>query len=191
MTSRGLPGRFPVDGIAPVRRCATVMHMSTPHPLVIATDGSSLGNPGAGGWSWYVDAQLYEAGGDPGPVTNNQMEITALIRALHAVGSRDVIFEIDSRYVIDAVTKWHYGWRKRGWVNSKGEPVANRALFEEVLSLLEMRRSQGCRTELRWVRGHSGSARNEGADTKAREQAETARQLGRGVRTNVGSFAPQ
>jgi ribonuclease HI len=166
----------------------TVEGVTTSHDLIIATDGSSLGNPGAGGWSWYVNAQLYEAGGEPGPVTNNQMEITALIRALQAIGERDVTFEIDSRYVIDAVTKWHHGWRKRDWVNSKGEPVANRELFEQALVLLETRRKRGCRTELRWVRAHNGSPRNEGADATARAQAELARTLGRSVLTNVGSL---
>jgi ribonuclease HI len=164
------------------------MDTSQNTPLIVATDGSCLGNPGAGGWSWYVDAQLYEAGGDPGPVTNNQMEIMALIRALQAVGARDVVLEIDSRYVIDAVTKWHHGWRKRDWVNSKGEPVANRALFEEALQLLEARRAAGLSTELRWVRAHNGSIRNEGADTKAREQAGLARDLNRAVRTTVGAL---
>lgn len=157
--------------------------------LHVATDGSSLGNPGAGGWGWYADAQTYEAGGEPGPVTNNQMEIVALIRALEAAPGVHLVLEIDSRYVIDAVTKWHHGWRKRGWVNSKGEPVANRELFENALALLDGRRRQGLTTEFLWVRGHNGAARNEAADTLARAQAEKARVTGMATRTRCGQIA--
>jgi len=152
---------------------------------VVATDGSALGNPGPGGWAWYVDDQCYGCGGDPGPVTNNQMEIIALTRALEAMRGRHVLFEIDSQYVINAVTKWHFGWRRRDWKNSKGEPVANRDLLEIALGLLAERRRDGLITDFRWVRGHVGHPRNERADQHARTQAETARHTGRRTRTGT------
>jgi len=159
-----------------------------PGAVIVATDGSALGNPGPGGWAWYVDDQCYGCGGDPGPVTNNQMEIIALTRALQAGAGRDVVLEIDSQYVINAVTKWHFGWRKRGWTNSKGEPVANRELLEETLDLLAGRRRDGRSTDFRWVRGHQGHHRNERADQLARSQAESARTNGRATRSVVGTL---
>lgn len=154
-------------------------------PLVVATDGSALGNPGAGGWAWYVNRQHYGCGGDPGPVTNNQMEIIALTRALEANTDEHLLLEIDSQYVINAVTKWHFGWRKRGWTNSKGEPVANRELLETAISLLSARRERGLRTEFCWIRGHDGHPRNEEADRYAREQASLARSTNRRTRTGI------
>jgi len=157
--------------------------------IVVATDGSALGNPGAGGWAWYTHEQHYGCGGDPGPVTNNQMEIIALTRALEANREHDLVLEVDSQYVINAVTKWHFGWRRRGWTNSKGEPVANRELLETALALLAERRHAGRATDFCWVRGHDGHPRNEAADRHAREQAELARSTNRRTRSGIANGA--
>jgi ribonuclease HI len=158
-------------------------------PVVVATDGSALGNPGPGGWCWFVDEQTYEAGGDPGPVTNNQMELVALTRCLLALGERtDAIIEIDSQYVLNAVEKWHHAWRRNGWRNSKGEPVANRELIEKLLELLEGRARAGARTDLRWVKAHNGSWRNENADTRARAAAGSAVSAGRSIIQRAGEI---
>jgi len=157
--------------------------------LVVATDGSALGNPGPGGWCWFVDPQNYEAGGEPGPVTNNQMELIALTRCLKAVGADTAVtIEVDSQYVLNAVTKWHHGWRRNGWKNSKGEPVANRELIEALLELLEERRRNGTETELRWVKAHNGSWRNENADQLAREMAGSAAGAGRSLSKRAGNM---
>lgn len=159
------------------------------HLLVVATDGSCLGNPGAGGWCWFVDEQCYAAGGDPGPVTNNQMEILALLRLLETLhNSIPVVVEIDSKYVINAVTLWHHNWRKKGWTTSSGAPVANAETLKMVISLLAQRKNYGTTTDLRWVRGHSGVSRNERADTLARTAAEQSRAAQRALRTNVGTL---
>ena len=170
---------------APDRTGGTVEAMTDTPTLVVATDGSALGNPGPGGWAWYVHDQHYGCGGDPGPVTNNQMEIVALTRALEANGDLHLRLEIDSQYVINAVTKWHFGWRKRGWVNSKGDPVANRELLENTLDLLARRRASGLLTDFVWVRGHTGHPRNELADRHAREQAAIARDTNRRTRSGI------
>lgn len=166
------------------------MSLPTSTPLlVVATDGSCLGNPGAGGWCWFVDEQCYAAGGDPGPVTNNQMEILALLRLLETLDSSiPAVIEIDSKYVINAVTLWYHNWRKKGWTTSNGTPVANAEALKTVINLLEIRKKNGTTTDLRWVRGHSGSQRNERADTLARTGAEQARAGQRTLRTNVGTL---
>lgn len=156
--------------------------MDSARKLIVATDGSALGNPGAGGWCWWIDPQTWCAGGDPGPVTNNQMEIIALAEALEHLGARDALIEIDSQYVLNAVTKWHHGWRRNGWVSSTGKPVANREMLERVLNLLDTRRLNGTRTEFMWVRGHSGAHRNEAADAGARDAATRSRSENRKLR---------
>jgi ribonuclease HI len=33
----------------------------------------------------------------------------------------------DSQYVLKGLTEWRAGWERKGWRNSKGEPVANLA----------------------------------------------------------------
>ena len=101
--------------------------------------------------------------------TNNAMELTALVRALEHVGPEpDLLMRIDSQYAINAMTVWAKTWRRKGWRKSDGAPVANRDLVERLLELYEGR--QG-RTEVEWVKGHSGDAANELVDSMAAAQA--------------------
>ena len=66
------------------------------------TDGSSLGNPGPGGWCAILRFGEYEktlAGGTP-EATNNQMELLAVIRGLEALKEPcEVTVYSDSQYV--------------------------------------------------------------------------------------------
>lgn len=158
-------------------RAGTVSAMSSSR-LVVAVDGSSLGNPGPGGWSWFVDATRWAAGA-AARTTNNAMELTAVAEALAAVPSaRAVELVCDSRYVIDCCTKWCWGWRRRGWVTAAGAPVKNRDLVELIVSLMG-----GREVAFTWVKGHAGHPLNESADRWARRAAEAGR-AGRLV--NVG-----
>jgi ribonuclease HI len=139
-------------------------------PLVAATDGSSLGNPGPGGWCWYVDALFCAAGGEA-HTTNNVMELMAVRELLSATATEQPLrIMADSRYVIDALTKWVWGWKKRDWKTAKGDPVANRELIEEIHQAMD-----GRSIEFVWVRGHAGHPLNEAADVRARTAAEAWR----------------
>ena len=94
--------------------------------LTAAADGSSLGNPGPAGWAWYVDDDCWAAGGWESS-TNNRGELTAvleLLRATEATGE-DLLIQADSQYVINSLTKWRHGWKKRGWRKADGKPVLN------------------------------------------------------------------
>ena len=144
-----------------------------PEPLVVATDGSALGNPGPGGWSWFVSPTNWAAG-FAAHTTNNIMELTALLDLLESTEpSRPLKVMIDSQYVINCVTKWIHGWKRRNWVASTGKPVANRELIEAI-----DRAMAGRAVELIWVRGHAGHSLNEEADTLAREAAGRAKRSG-------------
>jgi ribonuclease HI len=91
------------------------------------------------------------------------MEITA---ALSACESFDGPLEIvsDSTYVVHCWRdRWWEGWLRRGWRNSKKEPVANRDLWERLVPHLRDRPD----LRLRWVKGHSGDQWNEVADSLA------------------------
>jgi ribonuclease HI len=151
-------------------------------PLVAATDGACRGNPGPGGWAWYVDERNWAAGGSP-RTTNNAMELAAVKEVLAATRDcpdRPLVLQVDSQYTIDALTKWIHGWRRNGWQTGAGRPVANQKLIAEIDVLLS-----GRRVTFEKVKGHSGHLLNEAADQKACLAADDAR-VGPGQRFGPG-----
>jgi ribonuclease HI len=99
------------------------------------------------------------------------MEMTAVIRALAALNQPcAVTVHTDSRYVIDGITKWIFGWQKKGWVNAKREPVANEDLWRQLLAV-----AKGHTIAWQWVRGHTGHPENERVDKLASDAAHGAR----------------
>ncbi|MBD2252215.1 ribonuclease HI [Nostoc parmelioides] len=144
--------------------------MST-QPIIesIYTDGACTGNPGPGGWGvvvYFSDGSVHEMGDAAKHTTNNKMEMQAAIAALkflHDSGQTEPItLYTDSEYLINCVTKWVKGWKKKGWKKSDGNPVQNQDLLE-TLDELNNRK-------VNWhhVRGHSGNIGNERCDVIAR-----------------------
>lgn len=136
--------------------------------LQVATDGSCLGNPGPGGWAFYVDQTRWAAGGTR-DTTNNRMELLAVLRALQTF-DEPLNIRLDSAYVKNALTKWLAGWKRRNWTTSSGKPVANQDLIRQLDQAL-----QGRDVTFEWVRGHAGDPQNEAADDRAREAATAIR----------------
>ena len=138
---------------------------------VVAVDGSALGNPGPAGWAWYVDENCWAAGGWPNS-SNNRGELTALLELLKATAPTNEELHVlaDSQYVINSVTKWMSGWKKRGWRKSDKSPVLNADLMQAIDEAIS-----GRKVSFEWVRGHSGHPLNEAADDTARA-ADTAYQ---------------
>jgi len=149
--------------------------------IVAAADGSALGNPGPAGWAWYVDDEHWSAGGWPHG-TNNQGELMAVIDLLEATAhlGEDLHIFCDSQYVINAVTKWMPGWKRKGWRKADGAPVLNRELLERLDRAL-----QGRVYRFEWVKGHAGHDLNEAADDRARAAA-TAYQNGDAIPIGPG-----
>ena len=141
--------------------------------VAIFTDGACKGNPGPGGWSAILRTGAHEkelSGSDPA-TTNNRMEMTAVIKALGALKQPCAVsLHTDSRYVIDGITKWIYGWKKNGWRNAQKKPVLNSDLW---IALDEAR--AGHKIEWIWVKGHDGHPENERADQLASDAALAAR----------------
>ena len=133
----------------------------------IYTDGACAPNPGPGGWGAvlrYGSAEKDLYGGDPGPTTNNRMELTAPIRALDSLtrAPMTVLLYTDSIYVRDGITKWIPRWKANGWTTSARQPVKNADLWR---SLDEAVRRHDVRWH--WVKGHAGHPENERADRLA------------------------
>ena len=138
--------------------------MNSTQEIIAAADGSALGNPGPAGWAWYIDDDHWASGGWVHG-TNNMGELKAVLDLFEATASRPeakLRVYCDSQYVINSLTKWMPGWKKKGWKKSDGKPVLNRDLLEALDQALT-----GRDYEFIWVKGHAGHELNEKADSLA------------------------
>lgn len=136
------------------------------------TDGACKGNPGPGGWGAILRLGHHEkelSGGDK-QTTNNRMELSGAIEALKALKEPcEVSLHTDSRYVIDGITKWIFGWQKNGWRNAAKKPVANADLWQDLIAAVRPHKVHWV-----WVKGHDGHPENERADKLASDAAVAA-----------------
>ncbi|MRJ02723.1 MAG: ribonuclease HI [Epsilonproteobacteria bacterium] len=132
------------------------------------SDGSSLGNPGPGGYCTILRYGKHEKilkGSDP-HTTNNRMELVGVIEGLKALKEPcQVTIYSDSSYVVKGIEEWLPRWRSKAF---KG--VKNPDLWREFLEVSSPHRIEAC-----WVKGHSGHRENELCDKIAREMAERAK----------------
>jgi ribonuclease HI len=137
----------------------------------IVTDGACKGNPGPGGWAALIirDDGVKELGGHEPHTTNNRMELRAAIEGLqHVRPDAAVQVVTDSTYLLNGITKWIHGWKKRGWKTASGKPVENSDLWQRLAALVAERDKQ-----IQWqhVYGHTGDPANERANTIAQAHA--------------------
>ena len=135
--------------------------------ILIWCDGSCAPNPGPGGWGAIVEQERHriELSGAHPDCTNNMMEMTAAIRALERTPEgAEIHITTDSRYVMDGITKWIAGWKRKGWRKSDKKPVLNQGLWMELDALNAKRK-----VTWNWVRGHSGHPENERCDELANQ----------------------
>ena len=155
-------------------------------PLEIYTDGSlkKRGNQTFGGWSFIAvqDSEQVEArAGSEKDTTNQRMELTAIAEALKYASTarrvnEKIIIHSDSAYAINCYRQgWYHNWMVNGWVNSKGEPVANQDLWYQIIPYFD-----NFWYEFRKVAGHAGNYWNECCDDLAQAQSEALKQEYRG-----------
>ena len=142
--------------------------MSEKVKVTIYTDGACSGNPGPGGYGTilvYVDSSGHahekELSCGYRCVTNNQMELLAVIAGLEALKKEaDVNIISDSKYVVDAFNNnWIDGWIKKGWKTAGKTPVKNVELWQRLLKAKENHN-----VTFTWVKGHAGHKYNERCD---------------------------
>ena len=127
-------------------------------------DGSSLGNPGFGGYCAilrYGNVEKVISGGQR-DATNNQMELMAVIKGLEAIKEPcDVSITSDSSYVVKGINEWLSGWVKKDFAK-----VKNPELWQYYLRV-----SKPHHVKAFWVRGHDGHPENERCDVIAKDEA--------------------
>ena len=136
----------------------------------IYTDGSCLGNPGNGGWAFLIIEKgvISSRSGYVINTTNNQMELTAAIKAIEFINSNQLInIFTDSNYVKNGITSWILKWKKNNWKTTSKQIVKNKHLWEK-LDLLKYSNE----IKWQWVKAHNTSEYNNQVDLLARESAE-------------------
>ncbi len=144
--------------------------MKKSNKILIYTDGSSLGNPGPGGYGIVMktaDGTL-EKHFSQGfkRTTNNRMELMAVIEALKKIKNKTLPVEIysDSKYVVDAINKsWLNKWKKEYFAKTK-----NPDLWKEFLQV-----SKDMNFSMHWVKGHNNHKENEICDKLAVKAAKS------------------
>ena len=138
--------------------------------IKIYTDGSCIGNPGAGGWAAIILDGKNEKiiSGNKNYTTNNQMELFAAIKALSNFNKKKS-FKIftDSNYVKDGITKWIKNWKKNNWKTSAKKAVKNQELWKKLDKLVKFHD-----VKWEWIKGHSTNIYNNLADELAKKAAE-------------------
>ena len=138
--------------------------------IKVYTDGSCLGNPGTGGWAFQVfnEGTIINHFGYQLDTTNNQMELTAAIKALEFLQKEsEIILFTDSTYVRNGITSWIVNWKKNNWKNSQKKEVKNKVLWEK-LDFLNSRKN----IIWKWVKAHDINEHNNKVDLLARKAAE-------------------
>ena len=139
--------------------------------IIIYCDGACKGNPGQSGSGLAIyhgkskPTLLYGEYDKRG--TNNTAELNALYKALlialESDESSKVTICCDSKYSIDCISNWAYGWKSRGWTKKSGE-IKNLEIIKIAHELYDRLKD---RVVLKHVKGHSGVEGNELADRMA------------------------
>jgi ribonuclease HI len=135
--------------------------------VTIYTDGACKGNPGPGGWGALLEhnGRKKSLMGGEAQTTNNRMEMMAAISALESLREAcAVTLYTDSKYVMQGLTEWLPGWKKRGWRTADKKPVKNQDLWERLDAAVQRHQ-----IAWNWVKGHAGDPGNERADQLANQ----------------------
>ena len=142
--------------------------------IEIYVDGACKNNPGVGGYGIYIKfpngkeekyAKRFEN------TTNNKMELMAVIEAMkliHPSITETIKIYTDSQYVYKGITIWLKMWKKKNWVNSKNETIANLELWKE-FDIVCKNCSNFDHIHFQWVKAHAGNPGNEMADFLANQ----------------------
>ena len=130
----------------------------------IYTDGSSLGNPGPGGYGiileWKKKNYIKEYSKGFKYTTNNRMELLAVVVALEKIKIQrgNVKVFTDSKYIVDSVELK----RIFKWKNNNFKKIKNPDLW---IRFLKMNKKHNIK--FNWIKGHNNHPQNERCDSMA------------------------
>lgn len=145
---------------------------------IIYADGACSGNPGPGGYAFIIMNEKglnLKVSGYRENATNNQMELTAIVRALVHIKQlenrcrekQNVTIYSDSAYCVNAIEEgWIYTWHSNGWRTKSGREVKNIELWLELYRFLK---NTKMKIKAVKVKGHSGNKYNELVDKAAKD----------------------
>ena len=134
----------------------------------IYTDGSSLGNPGPGGYGiileWKKKNYIKEYSKGFKYTTNNRMELLAVVEALEKLKLQRAHVEVftDSKYIVDSVQLK----RVFKWKNNNFKKIKNSDLWIRFLQMNEKHY-----IKFNWIKGHNNHPQNERCDELAVDAA--------------------
>ncbi|MEA1915024.1 MAG: ribonuclease HI [Campylobacterota bacterium] len=138
--------------------------------IFLYSDGSSLGNPGPGGWGTilrYNDKEKELFGADP-HTTNNKMELMGVIKGLESLKEPcEVHIYSDSSYVVKAINEWLAGWAQANFRQGTAKEVKNIDLWRYYMEVAKPHT-----VFANWVKGHAGHEENERCDKLAYNEAQ-------------------
>ncbi len=145
---------------------------------VLYTDGGYRKSQNVGAWAYRIDDRLsnhekvlvgskaYQN------VTNNQMELTAMIQGLAkllVVNHNPILVVSDSEYVLNGITCWIKRWEKNGFMTEKRSPVKNQGLWEK----LDFFKNQFDHLNFIWEKGHHKCEGNNWVDQRLNDEMDT------------------
>ncbi|MCK9249121.1 MAG: ribonuclease HI [Solirubrobacteraceae bacterium] len=158
------PARRPYRSRPKKQKAADDVVEQRPGEALIWTDGACKGNPGPGGWAAIVVPPALDVDGSPLPATdpvelsggdahttNNRMEYTAALEGLNSLPAGSTVAIVtDSKLMLDSMTKWIDGWKRKGWRTASGDPVKN----QDLVTALDEAINRHAAVRWLWVRGH-------------------------------------
>jgi ribonuclease HI len=128
---------------------------------LVWTDGACSADPGPGGWAAIVvpgdGSDHVELSGGERHTTNNRMEYTAALEGLRSLPAGSIACIVtDSRLMLDSMTKWIHGWKRKGWKTASGDPVKN----QDLVTALDAEIARHAEVRWHWVKGHETGAQH-------------------------------
>ncbi len=140
--------------------------------IIVFTDGSCNQKTGRGGYAVvFPDFPERNISKHLPKTTNNRAEYLAVIAALNAFPSDNLVIHTDSELLVKTINSWILTWKKNNWLKYNNQPIKNPDLVKQLYQLVYV--SPKRTVVVRHVRAHTGkndyfSKYNDLADTLAK-----------------------
>ncbi|WGH27197.1 MAG: ribonuclease HI [Candidatus Shikimatogenerans bostrichidophilus] len=144
--------------------------------LNIYTDGSSICNPGIGGYSIIIKSNYFYKEYSCGKfryTTNNRMELIAIIKAIKIINNYNFFIAnifTDSKYILDSINKK----RLIKWYKNNFKKIKNYDLWKFFLKINIYKKKN---INFFWVKGHNKNIYNEKCNFLAKKATKKKKKI--------------